>query len=186
MLISQQHASYNKYRASLPAEVRRLMDIIHGVPDGHRTVGQTGPEIHQQVATRARGLIARGIAVNEDIVIWGDDPFETIKWQAAQGLPVLVPIMANGDPDFSALNPAKDMIVPPGVKPFSPWGHRPDPDLNSDANNIEINGVGWLYPSIPNDIWDVGATASDADKRYEKTAWNGPYGHVIIEWERIA
>lgn len=187
MLISQQHYGYNRYRASQPKPLRRLLDYSHGVPDGHRTAGETGSSAVATALGRGQDLASQGFAVDFPIMCWGDDPTTMFKVRAggASGSGGGIAMADNGEPDFDALIPAPDMIAT-GPKPFSPWGYRPDPNLNTDADKMEINGVGWLYPSAPVDPWDVGARYADGDKKYEKTAWNGPYGHVIIAWERIA
>ncbi len=189
MLKSQIHFGYNRYRATQDPRARRLMDFVHGVPDGHRTAGQTSPETLQYIALeRAGALIAQGVYVNQPIACWGDDPVTMLQVWNNQGQPLGASMDglvfdAQGVPDMSMLTPAKDMIVPATAKPFSPWGHRP----TEDGDAIENNGVGFLYPSNPGDTYDVGAWQTTADgKKYEKVAWNGPYGHVIIEWERIA
>lgn len=187
MLISQQHYGYNRFRAMQPRPLRQLMDFVHGVPDGHRTAGETGSEAVQAALLRGQSLANQGFPTDPEIMVWGSDPLETIKIRAAQGMYLGpgVTLDAKGEPDPASWKPAPDMSAI-GPKPFSPWGYRPDPNINTDSDNIEMNGVGFLYPSLPGDSLDVGARYSGEGKGYEKVAWNGPYGHVIKAWERIA
>lgn len=169
-----------------PRQLRQLMDFTHGVPDGHRTAGQTGWDAVQVAEVRGRMLADQGLPVDPPIMVWGDDPMVTIKIRAAQGMFLGngVTLDENGDPDPKSWKPAADMVAA-GEAPFSKWGYRPDPNLNTDSD--ELNGVGFLYPPLPNDRFDVGAYYPSAESpTHEKTAWNGPYGHVIIAWERIA
>lgn len=187
-LISQQHYGYNRYRASQPKPLRRLMDFSHGIPDGHRTAGETGWSAVQAALDRGQSLASQGFAVDYPIMCWGDDPTTMFKVRAggALGASGGIAMLENGEPDFASLIPSPDMVIT-GPQPFEKWGYRPDPNVNTDADKIENNGVGFLYTPLPTDKSDVGAYYPSATSpTHEKVAWNGPYGHVIVAWERIA
>ena len=186
MLISQQGFFYNRFRAKHEKPVRLFLDMRYGLPEGYRDPNSTF-DIENRCAQQAAALRNAGynieIAAGPPWIEWGYDP------QMAYQL------SGQAVPDPATFTPAPDMESVAPKAPFSLWGYRPQPEVNSDANSIENNGVGFLYPPNPDDKLDIGAHWGGAIALpnggatitgvWEKVIWRVANSRPVA-WERIA
>jgi hypothetical protein len=170
------------YTAAQPPEVRALMAI----------------QDQTQKEGRAVELAVKGFVIDKAIMVWGMDPYDTMRlrqdygytWvpsllvgpvQLAPGL--TVPNMMPYDPAHPPAGAIKVSLDPADYKPFDP----PKPAAPVASVVSPVGGLNYanIYFSTPGDAEPDGEIVSETRGMFKKHRVVGPWGPSQF-WEKIS